>query len=133
MQLLRPHLDLVTAVVDESWLDTAADVHKLAGGRLSKDPLVAPGVEEAVEELSHAIMLVKYQAELQGLLPGAVKEDRQTGMHLLLGGPAAGDCADGCGEVATVRGNLERRFPACCDQHCHMLLKPGAWPETRLQ
>ena len=134
MQLLWPCLDFVSAVVGASWLDAAADVHRVAVGMLSKAPVVAPDAEEAVEELHHAMMIVRHHADLPGLLPGAVKEERQTGMHWLQGGPAAGDCAaDGCGEVATVRGSLERRFPACCDHRCHMLLKPGAWPETRFQ
>lgn len=132
MQLLWPCLDFVSAVVAGSWLDAAADVHRLAVKMLSKALAVVPGAEEA-EELSHAIMAVKYQADLRGLLPGAVKEERQTGMHWLQGGPVAGDCADGCGGVVTVRGSLEGRFPVGCDQRCHMLLKPGAWPETRLQ
>lgn len=126
MQLLWPCLDL-NAVVDGSWLDAAADVHRLAVGMPSKVPVVAPGAEEAVEELNHATVIVNYHADLRGLLAGAVEDERQTGMHLLQGGPAAGDCvADGCGEVVTVRGSLEKRFPVCCDQRCHMLLKPGA-------
>lgn len=133
MQLLWPCLDFVSAVVGASQLDAAADVHKLSVGMLSRVPVVEPGAKEAVEELSHAIMIVNHHADVQGLLPGAVADERQNGMHLLQGGPAAGDCADGCGGVVTVRGSLEKRFPACCDQHCHMLLKPGAWPETRLQ
>ena len=113
----------------------AAAVHRLAVGLLGKAHVLPPGDEWAVEELSYAMMIAHYNADLSGLLAGAVGDEHQIVMHLLLqGDPAAGSCAaDGCGEVAKVRDSLERRFLACCDQCCHMLLNPGAWPETHLQ
>ena len=111
----------------------AAAAHRLAVGLLGKAHVVPPGDELAAEELSHAMMIARYDADLCGLLAGAVEGEHHTAMHLLQAGPAAGNCAaDGCGVVAKVRGSLERKFLACCDQR-HMLLKPGAWPETPVQ
>ena len=109
-------------------------MHRLAVGLLSKAQVVPPGEQLAVEELSYAKMIAHYNAGLWGLHAGAVEDENQTVMHLLQGGPAAGSCADdGCVEVAKARGSLERSFLAHCDQYSHMLLMPGAWPETRPQ
>ena len=111
----------------------AAGVHRLAAGLLSKAQ-VPPGEELADEELSYATMIAHDNADLWGLLAGVAEDEYPTVMHLLQGGPAAGNCAaDGCGEVAKVRGSLEKKFLARCDQCCHILLKPDAWPETFLQ
>lgn len=135
--LLQPCRDCVSVGLDGSWRDAAgaaAGVRKLTVGLLSEAPVVLPGEELAVEELSYAMMSGHQNADLRDLPAGAVEEEHQIVMHLLQGGPAAGDCAaDGCGEVAKVTGSLERKFLAGCDWCCHMLLKPGEWPERHLQ
>lgn len=136
--LLPPCLDYVSVALNGSWMNAAAaaaaGVRRLTVGLLSEAHVVPPGEGLAVEELSYAMMFAHYNADLRGLLAGAVEDEHQTVMHLLQKGPAAGDCAaDGCGEVAKARGSLERKFLAGCDRCCHMLLKPGAWPERCLQ
>lgn len=134
--LLKPCLHCVYVGADASWPGSgvAAVVHRLTVGLLSIAPAVELGKEQAVAQLTHAMVVDWCQVGTQELLTAAVEAERQPGMHGVQEAPAADDlAADMYVEAVMARGSLVRNLLACCDQHCHKLRKPDAGPVTWLQ
>lgn len=131
--LLKPCFDYVYVGVGGSWLGivVAAVVHKPAVGLLSMASAAVPAEEQAVARLNPAMMVECFQVDMQELLAAAKVDESQPGMHELQKDPAAGDSAAGdCEEAVMARDSLAGNFLAGCNQNCHKLLKPDAWPEA---